>query len=254
MPEWVGPGVGKPLGDQGLLQAASLPPPRHSSAGGSSKQQPLAREHTAAHLCCGGNKAATPRPGLPLEGLGQEGRTGAAETVPNAVSEGQPRGGQHPSLSPEFRSAGAAPRLAPSAPRSAQCSVGARDRRAPSWCPSVSSPGSTTPAFLDEWPRKLVLSSSREHDLRRSATQRSPLCLKRDLREDIAFPLCRLSITALGNRLLEIGTSAARLMWPEANVRASQAETGSPRRSRPRSLHLDPGLLPCSGVPVCSVP
>lgn len=237
-----GPRSGEASGGPGALQAASLPPPRHSSAGGGSKQQPLAREHTAAHLCCGGNKAATPRPGLPLEGLGQEGRTGAAETVPNAVSEGQPRGGQHPSLAREFRSAGAAP-------RSAQCSVGARDRRAPSWCPSVSSPGSTTPAFLDERPRKLVLSSSREHDLRRSATQRSPLCLKRDLREDIAFPLRRLSITALGNRNER---SAADVAGSERS--ASQAETGSPRRSRPRSLHLDPGLLPCSGVPVCSVP
>lgn len=241
-----GPRSGEASGGPGALQAATLPPPRHSSAGGSSKQQPLAREHTAAHLCCGGNKAATPRPGLPLEGLGQEGRTGAAETVPNAVSEGQPRGGQHPSLAPEFRSAGAAP-------RSAQCSVGARDRRAPSWCPSVSSPGSTTPAFLDERPRKLVLSSSREHDLRRSATQRSPLCLKRDLREDsISAPSAvdhRSWKSALGNRNER---SAADVAGSERS--ASQAETGSPRRSRPRSLHLDPGLLPCSGVPVCSVP
>ena len=70
---------GSPWGTRGsgALQTASL---RHSSAGGSSKQQPLAREHTAGHLCCGVHEATTPRPGLPLEGLGQEGRAGAAET------------------------------------------------------------------------------------------------------------------------------------------------------------------------------
>lgn len=225
-----GPRSGEASGGPGALQAATLPPPRHSSAGGSSKQQPLAREHTAAHLCCGGNKAATPRPGLPLEGLGQEGRTGAAETVPNAVSEGQPRGGQHPSLAREFRSAGAAP-------RSAQCSVGARDRRAPSWCPSVSSPGSTTPAFLDERPRKLVLSSSREHDLRRSATQRSPLFKK--------GPQRRQHFRSVGCRspLLEIGTSAARLMWPEANVR---------RLRQRRVPHGGAGRALCTWTRACS--
>lgn len=241
MPEWVGPGVGKPLGDQGHCRPrpcrprGTAPP---AAALNSSRWLVSTRPPTSAVEA---TRLRPPGRGCPWR-VGQEGRTGAAETVPNAVSEGQPRGGQHPSLSPEFRSAGAAP-------RSAQCSVGARDRRAPSWCPSVSSPGSTTPAFLDERPRKLVLSSSREHDLRRSATQRSPLCLKRDLREDIAFPLRRLSITALGNRNER---SAADVAGSERS--ASQAETGSPRRSRPRSLHLDPGLLPCSGVPVCSVP
>lgn len=50
---------------------------------------------------------------------------------------------------------------------------------------AVSSPGSTTPAFLDEEPRKFAFSSSGGHDLRRNATRRSPLCFKKqDLRED----------------------------------------------------------------------
>ena len=50
--------------------------------------------------------------------------------------------------------------------------------------PAVSSPGSTTPAFLGEGPRKFAFSSSGGHDLR-NATRRSPLCFKKqDLGED----------------------------------------------------------------------
>lgn len=84
----------------------------------------------------------------------------------------------------------------------------------PCRCLSISSPGSTTPAFLDEGPRKFAFSSSREHDLIRNAMQRSPLCLKKqDLGEEEAFPLCRVLITALENRM------RAQLTRLEANVR-----------------------------------
>lgn len=225
----MGPGVGKPLGDQGHCRPrpcrprGTAPP---AAALNSSRWLVSTRPPTSAVEA---TRLRPPGRGCPWR-VGQEGRTGAAETVPNAVSEGQPRGGQHPSLSPEFRSAGAAP-------RSAQCSVGARDRRAPSWCPSVSSPGSTTPAFLDERPRKLVLSSSREHDLRRSATQRSPLFKK--------GPQRRQHFRSVGCRspLLEIGTSAARLMWPEANVR---------RLRQRRVPHGGAGRALCTWTRACS--
>ena len=78
-PEWVGPGVGKPLGDPGHCRLRPC------------GTAPLAREHTAGHLCCGGHEATTPRPGLPLEGLGQAGRAGAAESgFPTQPQRGSP--------------------------------------------------------------------------------------------------------------------------------------------------------------------
>lgn len=197
--------MGKPLGRRALL-TGSLLPPRHSAEPAPAlKQQLLACEPTASHPCCGGDKGChhprpPPQPGLPLEGLGQGGGAGAAEmgfpmAFPGGAAadpQGSPAEVSAPP-SPEVGSAGAAPRLAPSVPRSPRlCSVQPQSRdprptgeRAPSsGRPAVSSPGSTTPAFLGEGPRKFAFSSSGGHDLR-NATRRSPLCFKKqDLGED----------------------------------------------------------------------
>lgn len=175
-------------------------------------------------------KAATPRPGLPLEGPGQEGGAGAAET--GFQTEFQRGRAEDPQGSPVEVSAPPTPhgssearappltRLPlPHALASAPFSLRARDPLQnapllPCRCLSISSPGSTTPAFLDEGPRKFAFSSSREHDLIRNAMQRSPLCLKKqDLGEEAAFPLRRVLITALENRM------RAQLTRLEANVR-----------------------------------
>lgn len=69
--EWVGPGVGKPLGTR-ALPTGSLLPLRHSAeAAPALKQQLLACEPTASHPCCGGNKGCDPPPaGAALGGSG----------------------------------------------------------------------------------------------------------------------------------------------------------------------------------------
>lgn len=58
--EWVGPGVGKPLGRR-ALPTGSLLPPRHSAEPAPAlKQHLLACEPTASHPCCGGEKGCHP--------------------------------------------------------------------------------------------------------------------------------------------------------------------------------------------------
>ena len=163
-------------------------------------------------------KAATSRPGLPLEGPGQEGGAGAAETggsQQNFKGAGlkTPRAALWRSARPPTHHETKEAPAPPLAWLPLPCALlrSASEPRdplqnaplLPCRCLSISSPGSTTPAFLDEGPRKF--SRSREHDLIRNAMQRSSLCLKKqDLGEEKAFPLRRVLITAPGNR-----TSAA---------------------------------------------
>lgn len=168
--EWVGPGVGKPLGRRALL-TGSLLPPRHSAEPAPAlKQQLLACEPTASHPCCGGDKGCHhPRP-PPQPGL-------RSAPLPRPRSEAQ---------APPLAWLPLSRALLASAQFSLRAETHDPLENGPllPGRPAVSSPGSTTPAFLGEGPRKFAFSSSGGHDLR-NATRRSPLCFKKqDLGED----------------------------------------------------------------------